>query len=449
MIFDRILPEVEDIFNEFRCKIDPLEWLVINRDLNGRVRLIVPEVIENDETLRQGVLEMASTIEDRLGLHAYPADMGILYEECRDFVCRGGSTYQIDGFDNVWLVDRLMTEGSWTHVEEQTKGAPRIVFFSIKGGVGRSSALAATAWKLAEEGKRVLVVDLDLESPGLSTALLPDDRQPQFGIADWMVEDLVGNSGEIFEDMIATSELSHNGEIFVVPAHGVEFGEYVSKLGRVWMPKIMSDGRREAWSARLRRLLQELEKKIQPDVILLDSRSGIDDVASACVVDIGATLVLLFAVEGGQTWNGYRMLFDQWRRAGNKVAETIRKRLQVVGALVPESNCDEYFCDLRDHSYELFVATLYDEIEPLPSGEVGMVSEGEEKQWKVEKIAEGWSFDKADEAAPHYPWRVKWDRSWIGRRSLHGRSDAVDDSAVEFVFGELVEGVRSVVEPKG
>ena len=94
----------------------------------------------------------------------------------------------------------------------------------------------------------MLVLDLDLESPGLSSSLLPEDRRPTFGIADWLVEDLVDNGDTVFKDMVATSALSHNGEIFVVPAHGVKAGEYVAKLGRVWMPKVSSDGNRELWS---------------------------------------------------------------------------------------------------------------------------------------------------------------------------------------------------------
>lgn len=39
--------------------------------------------------------------------------------------------------------------------------------------------------------KRVLVLDLDLESPGLSSALLPSERQPKYGITDWLIEDLL------------------------------------------------------------------------------------------------------------------------------------------------------------------------------------------------------------------------------------------------------------------
>jgi MinD-like ATPase involved in chromosome partitioning or flagellar assembly len=40
-------------------------------------------------------------------------------------------------------------------------------FYSFKGGVGRSMALANTAVLLARGGSRVLIVDWDLEAPGL------------------------------------------------------------------------------------------------------------------------------------------------------------------------------------------------------------------------------------------------------------------------------------------
>ena len=43
-----------------------------------------------------------------------------------------------------------------------------ITFYSYKGGVGRSMTLANVAWRLAAKGKRIAVLDLDLEAPGLS-----------------------------------------------------------------------------------------------------------------------------------------------------------------------------------------------------------------------------------------------------------------------------------------
>ena len=173
--FDQIIPSISEILAKHGEIVGGLEWLVVNRDLNGRVRFVLPE----KACVNGGVyVDIYKEISKKLKRHAYDPANGVIYEESLDAVHQGALCYKIDGFDNVWLVDRLATEGSWSVISPESKGACRIVFFSIKGGVGRSTALAATAWSLAQRGKRVLVLDLDLESPGLSSALLPQDRMP-------------------------------------------------------------------------------------------------------------------------------------------------------------------------------------------------------------------------------------------------------------------------------
>lgn len=443
--FDQILPISIEILAAHRDKIAQLEWLIINRDLNGRVRFIAPEQARGEEALRAGIETIYQTLAARLAPHAYQADTGILYETNPEQARHGASSYALNGFNNVYMVDRLATEANWARISPETQGAPRIVFFSIKGGVGRSTALAATAWQLAQAGKRVLVLDLDLESPGLSSALLPSERQPKYGITDWLIEDLLDNGDAVFGSMVATSNLSHDGDIHVVPAHGVEHGEYIAKLGRVWMPKVQADGSREIWSARLGRLLHALEARIQPDVVLIDSRSGIDEIASACITDMGANLILLFALEGEQTWNGYRMLFEQWQRA--HVAEEIRERLRIVGAIVPELDRVTYLEGLRESAYGIFADTLYDEIAPADPAAIGPTAGGDGK-WRVDDLVEGWNFDEADEGAPHYPWAVNWHRSFAGLRSLQGRLVSIDAQEVQAVFGTLIGGVRDAIDSR-
>ena len=41
--FDQILPIATEVLAAHHDTLAPLEWLIVNRDLNGRVRLIVPE----------------------------------------------------------------------------------------------------------------------------------------------------------------------------------------------------------------------------------------------------------------------------------------------------------------------------------------------------------------------------------------------------------------------
>lgn len=443
--FDQILPITTEILAVHRNTLALLEWLIINRDLNGRVRFIAPQKSREDDALRTALEAIYQELAERLAPHAYRTDIGVLYEATQEQARHGASGYALNGFEHVWIVDRLTTDANWARIAPEVEGVQRIVFFSIKGGVGRSTALAATAWQLAQVGKRVLVLDLDLESPGLSSALLPSERQPMYGITDWLIEDLLDNGDTVFDSMVATSNLSHDGDIHVVPAHGAEHGEYIAKLGRVWMPKVHADGTREIWSARLGRLLHALEARIQPDVVLLDSRSGIDEIASACITDIGANLILLFALEGEQTWNGYRMLFEQWQRAN--VAEAIRERLRIVGAIVPELDRVTYLEGLRESAYGIFSDTLYDEIAPANPAAIGPTESGDGK-WRVDDLVEGWNFDEAAEGAPHYPWEVNWHRSFAGLRSLQGRLASIDAQEVQAVFGTLIGGVRDAINSR-
>lgn len=414
--FDDILPRAIQVFESHRALIERLDWLVLNRDLYGRLRFIAPEAIEVNEEVRKSLYALYEELATRIIPHAYPPASGLLFESRLDDACANATRFSLEGFENVKVVDRLATESNWADIAQESEGAPRIVFYSIKGGVGRSTAIAACAWKMAQLGKRVLVLDVDLESPGLSSSLLPEDRQPAYGITDWLVEDLVDHAEGILPDMVATSNLSHDGEIYIVPAHGANPGEYVSKLGRVWMPKVKPDGSRESFSLRLQRMIAALEARIEPDVVLIDSRAGIDEVASSCVTDLGAHLVLCFALEGTQTWRGYQMVLKHWQQTG--VTLNIRERIQTIAALVPEQNASAYLAELRESAYDLFLETLYDEISPFDQ--------------------EGWSFDLASEGAPHNPWVVRWHRGFAALRTLHGRLSHVEDDEVRHVFGDAI-----------
>src|SRR5258708_26025756 len=67
-----------------------------------------------------------------------------------------------------------------------------VTFYSYKGGTGRSMAVANVAWILASNGKRVLVVDWDLEAPGLHRYFRPFLPDPDIlsspGVIDFVIE---------------------------------------------------------------------------------------------------------------------------------------------------------------------------------------------------------------------------------------------------------------------
>src|SRR5438094_11627 len=99
-----------------------------------------------------------------------------------------------------------------------------ITFYSYKGGVGRTLAIANVATYLALLGQKVVAVDFDLEAPGLHYKLLPSYPEPEFaklrGMIDYIHDRLKNNprADDIKRYIIevpTTSRLS--GKIWLMP----------------------------------------------------------------------------------------------------------------------------------------------------------------------------------------------------------------------------------------
>jgi hypothetical protein len=439
--FDAILPALAGILKSYEASIKPYLPLIVNRNVYGCIVLIVDacheetiDLVSDDSGMRQ----LTAKICVHLKPHVKEPGKLWMFEDNLKLLIDDPRTLKFPLEDNerrlipeVYVIDRLAQEATWETISNKDSRVPRVVFYSMKGGVGRSTALAASAWALAESGQRVLVLDLDLESPGLSTSLLPTSRQPAYGITDWLVEDLVNNGDAILEQMHASLGTQQRGdELIVVPSHGDNPGEYVSKLGRVWMPGFTADGQRQTWSERLLRMIQQLEEKHQPTIVLIDSRAGIDEVASACVTDLDAKLIYLFALDSLQTWQGYRILFEHWRLHG--VATKIRERLRVVGALLPTWGDQAFMqatAQLRENAYLNFSQCLYDE----------------ELAGAVLPLADGpFNFDLPDVDAPHSPLAIGWNQGFAAIGSLHERLAASEANQIEFVFGPLIDNLLAV-----
>ncbi|MCU0653872.1 MAG: hypothetical protein MUF64_00805 [Polyangiaceae bacterium] len=309
----------------------------------------------------------------------------------------------------VYVVERLASEQLWEApaVPRAEEAPPRVTFFGLKGGVGRSTALVATAQHFAGQNRRVLVVDLDLESPGITSLLLPIDNLPDHGVADWLVEETFGQQDAVLPTMHSASPLTTRpgarGEIFVVPALGrrsaplnepterlgdlLRDGSYVAKLGRLYASLSGHD-----LAHRLDAMLRALEAELSPDVILLDSRAGLHELSAATIPRLGST-VLLFASDSEQTWLGYRLLFSCWQR-DRRVLAPFRERLRVVAAMIPETERKTYLGRLTQNAHSTFASFLY-EAEDGPD-------------------AEAFNFQIIDDQAPHHPLPIYWRRELMG-----------------------------------
>lgn len=132
-------------------------------------------------------------------------------------------------------------------------------------------------------------------------------------------------------------------------------------------------------------------------MVLLESRSGLHDIAAATVTDLDAQ-VLLFATDSESNWTDYEILFRHWQE--HRLAPNIRERLSIVSALTPELHTDEYLSGFRERAWDLFRDYLYDE-----------VAEGTES-------GDPFSFDLLDEDVPHNPIAIHWNRGLAAGTSL-------------------------------
>jgi cellulose biosynthesis protein BcsQ/tetratricopeptide (TPR) repeat protein len=184
-----------------------------------------------------------------------------------------------------------------------------VTFYSYKGGVGRTMALANVAWILAGQGCRVLVVDWDLESPGLHRFLRPFLNDPELartpGVVDMVqgygrgVLDLVEAEGldeAEFERRLQellqqhTDVLQHRDTLrwsHFQPPGSIEF------LGPgVQNESYSTDVALFDWASfyqqhRGKQFVQTLRERLRQgpyDYVLIDSRTGHSDNASICTL---------------------------------------------------------------------------------------------------------------------------------------------------------------------
>lgn len=161
-------------------------------------------------------------------------------------------------------------------------------FYSLRGGVGRSTALAHTARILASRGKKVVCVDMDLEAPALPVLLGCDQllRDNQ-GVVDILMALDQGTTPDYAAHILPASQAEN---LFVVPAGRVS-ADYARKL------RFVDPG---AWYREdrnpLREMMEGLKTKLpfQPDAILLDARTGITDISGPLLFDISDLSVIVF-----------------------------------------------------------------------------------------------------------------------------------------------------------
>jgi hypothetical protein len=200
-----------------------------------------------------------------------------------------------------------------------------ITFYSFKGGVGRTMALANVAFLAAMSGKRVLVMDWDLEAPGLAyyfrtmlDAPIARKLRDTPGLLDIVCEwndaqKLAGNDigrytayvakiqdGSQFSNYVnelpLTGDPNDAGVLHYIGAGGTKIAisdspAYEEALAKFSWANFFDTSRGGI-------LLEALRSwsKAKYDYVLIDSRTGLADVAGICTMQMPDEVALCFVL---------------------------------------------------------------------------------------------------------------------------------------------------------
>ncbi len=199
---------------------------------------------------------------------------------------------------------------------------------SFKGGTGKSTITANLAVTLARLGKRVAVIDLDLEGPGLHVI---------FGVGEGQVRatinDVLQNSRPVQDAVIDLTERLNieNGCLLFCPA-GHRLEEILSIVDKGFNLQ------------RFRDTLDNLAAEFRLDHLLIDSHPGIekDTILSMALCDV---VVLISRVDQQDMFGSGVM---------REVAAQLNKPVVLILNMIPSNVSDREAIKIGDRLAQLF-----------------------------------------------------------------------------------------------
>ncbi|MCP3956413.1 MAG: AAA family ATPase [bacterium] len=171
-----------------------------------------------------------------------------------------------------------------------------VTFYSYKGGVGRTLALANLAVALARVGQKVFAVDFDLEAPGLHYRLPPEDEHGR-GLVDLIHDFLRGapppESLSAFSYRVAAPS-ADDAEIRLMPAGLVPRSPYWRRLAQIsWHDLFYTEG--APGVALFFEIKERIRREYNPDYLLIDARTGVTELGGVATSLLADDLVCLLA----------------------------------------------------------------------------------------------------------------------------------------------------------
>ena len=172
-----------------------------------------------------------------------------------------------------------------------------ITFYSYKGGVGRTLALANMAKGFAELKLKVCILDFDLEAPGVHFKFPHSEVKINKGLVDYIYSFLqTGTRDKNLEEFVYKIPIQSIDKFSVdlFPAGNPDDPGYWGKLAKInWHELFYSEN--ATGPLFFLELKERIKKELNPDVLLIDSRTGITEIAGITLSLLADEVVILSA----------------------------------------------------------------------------------------------------------------------------------------------------------
>ncbi|MGB0385940.1 MAG: KGGVGR-motif variant AAA ATPase [Ardenticatenaceae bacterium] len=253
-------------------------------------------------------------------------------------------------------------------------------FYSYKGGVGRSMALANIAELFYQYGLKVLMIDWDLEAPGLERYFPVDSLNipEKPGLMDMLLDyksrmaqelnegvslelgdprkylvDIYPTKGGSVQEVTNAPNSTAKGKLWLLPAgkrSKREFGDYVKMVLSFDWDEFYHYWEGELYFDWLRKQFEEIA-----DIVLIDSRTGVTEMGGVCTHQMADTVVAFCAPNRQNIEGTYEMV----QNLTNKQLQDLRYG-RALNVLVIPARVERAESELLDQFHDQFVDLFQD-----------------------------------------------------------------------------------------
>jgi MinD-like ATPase involved in chromosome partitioning or flagellar assembly len=183
---------------------------------------------------------------------------------------------------------------------------------SFRGGTGKSNTTANVAAAMARMGKRVGIVDTDIQSPGIHVLFGLDETKIKLTLNSYLWG--ICPIEEAAYDVSPPEVKEKKGNLFLVPS-SIKAGEIAKILREGYDVGMLNDG------------FSELVRRMKLDYLFIDTHPGLNE-ETLLSITISDVLILILRPDR-QDFQGTAVTVDVARRLG------VPKMLLVVNKVLP------------------------------------------------------------------------------------------------------------------